>query len=146
LTLPPGSAATRWVDGLELDGATCLARYDHPHFGQWPAVTTRAHGTGRITYVGTEPNPVLARALFDWLAGAGSGRWRDVPASVTTTGATAPDGRRVRFVHNWSWDEAAVRLPVAVRDVLGEGTLAAGEELRLGPWDVRVLEELAEGA
>ena len=29
-----------------------LAGYDHPHFGQWPAVTTTSHGKGRITCVG----------------------------------------------------------------------------------------------
>jgi beta-galactosidase len=142
MSLPLGAAATRWVDGLEPEGAECLARYDHPHFGRWPAVTTRAHGAGRITYVGTEPNPVMARALFDWLVADGAGGWRDVPASVKSTGATATDGRRVRFVHNWSWEEARVRLPVAVRDVLAGEQLAAGDELLLGPWDVRVLEEV----
>ena len=84
----------------------------------------------------------MARALFDWLAAEGADRWRDVPASVTSTGATATDGRRVRFVHNWSWDEARVPLPVAVRDVLAGEELAAGDELLLGPWDVRVLEEV----
>ena len=143
LSLPAGSAATRWVDGLEADGAEVLASYEHPHFGRWPAITSRAHGAGRITYVGTEPNPELARALFDWLAGDRAGDWRDVPASVTTTGATAPDGRRVRFVHNWSWDDAVVSVPVRARDALTGGTIAAGDELRLGPWDVRVLEELS---
>ena len=159
LSVPSAAAATRWVDGLEVDGADCLAQYEHPHFGRWPAITSRAHGSGRITYVGTEPNPELGRALFEWLSGDRAGSWRDVPASVTATGATAPDGRRVRFVHNWSPQEAVVRVPVAVRDVLAEagsalrdqaggdqarGQLAPGDSLRLGPWDVRVLEEVAD--
>ena len=37
--------------------------YEHPHFGRWPAVTTRIHGQGRITNVGTVPDQALARAL-----------------------------------------------------------------------------------
>ncbi|MEV6493756.1 beta-galactosidase [Actinoplanes sp. NPDC051633] len=115
--------ATRWIDGLEPGGADVLASYDHPHFGQWPAITTRAHGRGRITCVGTVPDPALARALFRWLV---PGR-EDVPESVTITTATAPDGRKVRFIHNWSWD------PVTVGD------------LELGPWDVRVLLNSEEG-
>jgi hypothetical protein len=40
--------ATRWVDGLHADGATVLAGYEHPHFGRWAAITTRAVGEGRI--------------------------------------------------------------------------------------------------
>ncbi|WP_414639990.1 beta-galactosidase trimerization domain-containing protein [Amycolatopsis sp.] len=42
LELPPGAAATRWVDGLTVLDAHVLAEYDHSHFGRWPAVTTRA--------------------------------------------------------------------------------------------------------
>ncbi len=141
LTLPPGAAGTRWVDGLQPEGAEILAGYEHPHFGRWPAVTTREHGRGRITYVGTEPNPDLAAALFRWLAPVRDGDWRDRPASVTTTGATGRDGRRVRFVHNWSWEPTTVRLPAAVRDLLSGTDHDQGTELHLGAWDVRVLLE-----
>ncbi|MEU8146859.1 beta-galactosidase [Nonomuraea sp. NPDC048901] len=152
LALPPGAAATRWADGVRVDGerwagevrvetARVLARYEHPHYGRWPAVTSRAHGEGRITYVGTVPDTVLARALFDWIVPAESSGWRFGAASVTSTGATSRDGRKVRFVHNWSWDPVAVRLPVAVRDVLDGSDHEAGGELTLGPWDVRILVE-----
>ncbi|MFI0822031.1 beta-galactosidase [Streptomyces sp. NPDC021098] len=141
LALPAGAAATRWVDGLQTDGAQVLAAYDHPHFGRWPAVTTRSHGAGRVTYVGTVPDPVLAASLLRWTLPAREGGWRFAQESVTSTGATAPDGRRVRFVHNWSWDEVPVRLPVAVRDVLDGTDHQAGEELTLNAWDVRVLLE-----
>jgi len=134
-------AATRWADGLHVDGATVLARYQHPHFGQWPAVTTRQVGTGRITYVGTVPNLDLAKALMAWLRPASSRGWRDLPETVTATGATATDGRRVRFLHNWSWNRASVRVPVGLSDVLGSDTYAAGDTIELGPWDVRVLVE-----
>ena len=139
LDLPPGATATRWADGLEVDGAEVLARYEHPHFGRWPAITTRPHGRGRITVVGTVPGPAMAAALFRWLAPAGDRGWRDAPASVTVSGATARDGRRVRFVHNWSWDPVAYRPPVPVTDVL-TGRDVDGD-LDLGPWDVRVLVE-----
>ncbi|SEG99990.1 beta-galactosidase [Nonomuraea solani] len=140
LTLPPDAAGTRWADGLHAEEADVLAGYRHPHFGRFAAITTRAHGQGRITYVGTLPNAVLGEALFRWLAPA-AGPWASMPAGVTSTGATAADGRRVRFLHNWTWDETAVAVPVPVRDVLGDTPHAAGAELRLGPWDVLVLEE-----
>jgi beta-galactosidase len=137
LRLPDEAAGTRWADGLQPEGAEVLAQYVHPHFGKWPAATTREHGAGRITYVGTVPSPGFAEALFRWVVPARG--WRDVPPAVTSTGATVRDGRRVRFLHNWAWAPATVVVPEPVRDVLAGTDHAAGEELSLGPWDVRVL-------
>jgi beta-galactosidase len=134
--LSDDAAATRWADGLQVDGADVLASYEHPHFGRWPAITTRAHGDGRITYVGTVPNGPLAVALFRWIAPS---RWADLPSSVTVTSATAADGRRLRFVHNWSWDSLSVDLPATLHDVLRDTSVS--DKLDLGPWDVRVLVE-----
>ncbi|MGW6195412.1 beta-galactosidase [Kribbella sp. NPDC055110] len=136
LQLGTSAAGTRWVDGLQTDGAEVLAGYEHPHFGQWPAITTVTRGSGRITYVGTVPNPELATALFRWLKPAS---WTDLPSSVTVTSATAKDGRRLRFVHNWSWDSVGITVPAAVHDVLADQP--ANGKLELGPWDVRILVE-----
>jgi beta-galactosidase len=42
-------------------------------------------------------------------------------------------------VHNWSWTEAQVRVPLSLRDVLDGAGLSTGSMLALGAWDVRVL-------
>lgn len=133
--------ATRWIDGLHADGATVLARYDHPHFGRWPAMTTRDAGDGRVTCVGTVPDPALAQAILRWACPARPDDWRQVPASVTSTGATAADGRRLRFLHNWSWRPASFPVPVACRNVLDGKRIGPGHEITLGAWDVSVLTE-----
>ncbi|HEY0472290.1 MAG TPA: beta-galactosidase [Kribbella sp.] len=138
LELDEDAAGTRWVDGLQVTDAEVLAGYEHRHFGRWPAVTTRAHGQGRVTYVGTVPNAELASALFRWIAPTAR---KDLPASVTVTSGTARDGRRVRFVHNWSWEPVDLELPGSFRDLLAGTDLAVGEKLSLGAWDVRVLLE-----
>ena len=54
--LPEGAAATAWADALVPEGAETLVGYEHPHLGRWAAVTTNAHGDGRVTYVGTLPD------------------------------------------------------------------------------------------
>ncbi|MFD5317978.1 beta-galactosidase [Streptomyces sp. NPDC127098] len=141
LHLPEDARATRWIDGLQLDGGEWLASYAHPHFSRWPAVTTRAHGAGRVTYVGTVPDPALAAAVLRWSAQDRPTTWRAAADSQTVTGATAKDGTRLRFIHNWSWLPSEFTVPVAARDVLTDADLPAGETLRLGPWDVRVLAE-----
>lgn len=143
LQLPAEARATRWIDGLQLAGAESLASYQHPHFGRWPAVTTRPHGAGRVTYVGTVPNAAFAQALAGWLVGddRAADHWRERPESVTVTSARDRDGRRLRFVHNWSWEPATLPLPVDARDVTTGEVLSSGSSLRLGAWDVRVLLE-----
>ncbi|MDH6437143.1 beta-galactosidase [Streptomyces sp. SAI-144] len=138
LELPEQATATRWVDGLTALDAEVLAAYDHPHFGRWPAITTRRHGAGRVTCVGTVPGRDLARAFADWLAPAPSSGWQNLPPSVTATTGTSPDGHRVHVVHNWSWDPTHVTAPVALADVLDGTSAPVGTALRLGAWDVRI--------
>ncbi|WP_281392139.1 beta-galactosidase trimerization domain-containing protein [Brachybacterium halotolerans] len=158
-SLTAGASGTRWADGVQVtDEATqVLAQYVHPHFGRWPAVTTRAAGDGRITYVGTVPDQDLAAALMEWAVrvgdgevgegrGAGEGResraaWRPATESQTVFSARNGAGERVHFLHNWSWEPSMFRLPTAVRDALSGEELAAGSELELGAWDVRVVVE-----
>ncbi|GAA3437584.1 beta-galactosidase [Kutzneria kofuensis] len=139
LVLPDDATGTRWVEGLTAVDAEVLAEYDHPHFGRWPAVTTRRHGEGRVTYVGTVPGRELARTLVSWLAPLPRSGWSALPESVTATTGTAPDGRRVHVVHNWSWRPADVRAPVDLVDVLDGRSVPGGTVVALGAWDVRIL-------
>ena len=134
--------ATAWADGLIAEGATVLAGYDHPHLGQFAAVTTHEYGDGRVTYVGTVPDRELSHSLADWIAAVSVpfDAWReDRPPSVTCTSATTADGAVLRFVHNWAWDPVGYRLPEDVRDLFTGEFFAAGTVLELGPWDVRLL-------
>ncbi|MGN5382262.1 beta-galactosidase [Streptomyces lasalocidi] len=136
--LPEDGTATHWVDGLTVVDAEVLAEYEHPHFGRWAAITTRRHGAGRVTCVGTVPGRGTARALAEWLAPTPSSGWGTLPASVTVTTGTCPDGRRAHVVHNWSWQEADVRAPGELTDVLDGSVIPGGTPVGLGAWDVRV--------
>ncbi|MGY1496628.1 beta-galactosidase [Streptomyces sp. QTS52] len=138
LQLPDSATASLWADGLTVTDAEPLVTYDHPHFGRWPAVTTRRHGAGQVTYVGTVPGRDLARELASWLTPTARSVWGDLPASVTATTGTAEDGRRVHIVHNWSWEPARVTAPADLTDVLNDSPVPVGTELDLGAWDVRV--------
>jgi beta-galactosidase len=138
LDLPESATATHWADGLTVTDADVLVTYDHPHFGRWPAVTTRCHGAGRVTTVGTVPGRELAQALAAWTAPDSRSAWRDLPASVTATTGTSPDGRRVHIVHNWNWEPVSVPAPVDLSDTLTGTSHLAGTALDLGAWDVRV--------
>jgi beta-galactosidase len=138
-----GAMATAWADGLVPEGATVLARYDHPFYGRWAAITTNRAASGRVTYVGSLPNARLGVSLGRWIRETSlpPDPWERRPASVTVTSGHAADGTRLWFVSNWAWEAVRVSAPVAGRDVLSDAEFAAGTDLHLGPWDVRVIEE-----
>jgi beta-galactosidase len=137
---PAGACATAWADALVCEGAETLVHYEHPHLGRWAAVTTHARGRGRVTYVGTLPDRALAVELGRWLRPT-EDTWAARPKTVTVTGARNPEGERLRFVSNWSWEPARVPVPVTVSDMLSGERIPAGVELDLTAWDVRVLVE-----
>jgi beta-galactosidase len=140
ITLSDGAAATDWIDGLISDSAKVIVGYDHPHFGRFPTVVSNEHGQGRITTVGTVPNPALAADLVRWLAPGQEPMWSALPPSVTVHSATNADGERIHVVHNWSWTPAQLTLPRDMIDILAEAD-GTTRDLELGPWDVRVLAE-----
>ncbi|MCU1445491.1 beta-galactosidase [Cryobacterium sp.] len=139
LDLGTDAAARLWIDGLIDDDAEVLARYDHPRFGDFPAVTTRALSGGRVTMVGCVPGPSLARGLIRWAATAGPGHELagDTAAPVTVTSGSLSDGRRAWFVFNWGWEPQAITLAAAVADTVTGETLATGTNVSLAAWSTR---------
>lgn len=138
--LPPAARATAWADGIVTEGATVLAGYDHPHFGRWPAITTRSSGDGRMTWVGTLPDDATIAALGRWAVPEPANRlWSDTAPSVTVTGAERRDGQHLSFVGNWSVEPAQVEVPIDVHDLLSGETIPAGTSVSLTAWDIRVL-------
>jgi beta-galactosidase len=124
------------------DGPEVLARYDHPHFGRWAAVTTRAAGKGRVTLDGAIPGQELACSLVEWLVPRAVGGWQDLDTSVTVSSATTPDGSTVHVLRNWGWEPAAVA-PHPLDDLLRDRHHAAGDAVHLDPWDVRAVRPAA---
>jgi beta-galactosidase len=137
LTLSPGASATRWIEGLIPDGAASLVEYVHPQHGRFPAVTTNAHGEGRISYVGTVPNRVLGADLMRaFIPKRVADAW-SIPlgSPVTVTSGRVGDTRRAWFVHNWSGVPQSVAVPSAFLSLADSTEVPAGPT-DLAPWSV----------
>ncbi|GAA5206245.1 beta-galactosidase [Microbacterium kyungheense] len=140
---PAGDAAGRahgWIDGLEPDGADVMLGYRHELFGRWAAVTRREVGAGSITVVGTLLDRATLASVTASVAGPASGPLVERPSSVTAHSLTGPQGR-VWVVHNWSPEPRAVRLARGAASLIDDGAFAAGDEVELAPWSVRVWRE-----
>ena len=138
IAISDGARATRWIDGLILDGAESVASYAHPYLERFPAITTRTVGAGRMTYVGTVPNSVLATDIVRWLVPSSiASDWTVGTApNVTVTSGTAGQVR-VWFVTNWCAEQSTLTIPHSVFDVAGSHHMA-GSAITLEPWAVMV--------
>ena len=133
--------ATGWADGLIPTDADVLLRYEHPELGRFAAATTTASGSGRITLIGTIPNPVLAEDLMVWaVPNRRAGTWTRGPG-VTVLSGSLPDEGRVWFVHNWSSVASSCIIPVACRDLISGASYAIGSLLSLDPWSAMTMVE-----
>ncbi|MCU1494724.1 MAG: bga11 [Acidimicrobiaceae bacterium] len=141
--LPADAAGLAWADGLVTEGATALASYDDPHFRQFAAATVQSFGAGRVTYIGTLPSASFGRWLAEGVLRSvvGTHLWSDLPFSVRANSARARSGARLWFLGNWSWSPAEVVVPATVEDLGARRTVGAGEVVRLGAWDLRLLLE-----
>lgn len=142
LPLPAGAGAEAWADGLELEGAAPLAYYDHLHFGRFPAITSQSFGDGRVTYVGTLPNPVLGQALSGWVLSKADIQLLStgLPEPIRVSTATARNNERLWFFSNWSpYQQTIAPLPVAGVELLGGAPVEVGDTTLLDPWDVKIV-------
>lgn len=141
-TLPADARATGWADGLQLEGATPLAYYDHPHFGRFPAVVSQTFGKGRVTYCGTLPNAVLGKRLAEWVMQRAGMQlpFADMPVSVHVSSAQSQTGKKLWFFSNWSWEQQQLEaVQLSGYELFSSEQFKDGDALALGAWDVKVI-------
>jgi beta-galactosidase len=133
-----------WAEFLLPEHAEALAYYDHPFFGQWPAITENRFGAGSLIYEGTYLSEALQTAILRRaIAEAGlTSSDQQLPASVHVQHGENKLGKRVHYYFNYSG--TAVDVPYAyssgVNLLTGQKT-NAGQKLTLPAWDLAIIEE-----
>jgi beta-galactosidase len=135
---------SEWAEMLILEGAQGLAYYDHPFFGQYPAITRNHFGKGTLTYEGTVlSNKLQGKVLLDVLQAAGlTGPDQQLPASVHVKHGTNRNGKIIRYFMNYSGAPQTFAYAYrAGEDLLTQGGVAASQRITLKPWDLAIIEE-----
>ena len=96
-------------------------------------------GAGRVTTVGTLPNPQFADALFRWAAArADLHPWVPAGSSTRVHSAVNRAGERLHVIQNWSWTPTEIDAPFPMTDLHTGASIDRGDTLSFGPWDVTV--------
>ena len=140
-----GNTVRWWMEFLEPTTARVVARYHHPSWPAYAAVTRNTYGRGEVTYVGFMPSDAALSALLQQAvaqAGADSGEAARFPLIVRGGGLS--NGHRVRYVMNYSANGARYDAPHAARDLLSGHSFAKGAGVELGAWGVAILEDVGQ--
>jgi beta-galactosidase len=132
-----------WMEFLTPTTAKVVARYKHPSWPPYAAVTRNAYGKGQVTYVGFMPtDAILDRMLNDEVKQAGIVKLADVRFPIIVRGGTLTNDHSVRYVLNYSPD--AQHMPYSFgpgTDLLTGSRIDRGSMLDLKPWGVAIIEE-----
>jgi beta-galactosidase len=143
--LQEGNDAVRyWMELLTPTTARVLARYDHPAWKSYAAVTENTFGKGLATYIGFMPSDeLLGRLLEDAVRKAGLwGPDQEVAFPVITKSGTNARGDVVRYYFNYSPNTAAFTYPHGNgRDLLSGQAVSRGSPQQLPPWGVMIVLE-----
>jgi len=142
--LAEDNKVSEWAEMLIPDTAKPLAFYDHPFFGNYPAITQNRFGKGTLTYEGTVLSDKLQEAvLFVVLKDAGLTRPdQSLPAGIHVKHTCNRDGKTIHFYFNYSGSAKTIPyLYSAGTDLLANKSIAKDEAIVLLPWDAAIVEE-----
>ena len=140
----PDNKVSFWAEFLIPEHAKPIAFYDHPFFGQWPAITENQFGSGTLLYEGTYLSDKLqTEILKGQLANIGiNGPDQQLRAGIHVQQGINRLGKRLHYFFNYSAATAKVTYSCASGNSLLDGkSVNKGTELTLAPWDLAIIEE-----
>ena len=137
LRLDPDEPVELWMELLTPDNdprVQTLARYQHPAWGDYAAITEADYGAGRAIYLGFLAGKSLIARLVQRLSGQPTGYAFPLITRKTVNKAGIP----LMFCFNYSATAIRFSLPQAAEEVLHGGRVSAGDEVCLDPWGVHI--------
>ncbi|MBW7458579.1 beta-galactosidase, partial [Paenibacillus sepulcri] len=133
-----------WMELITPHSAEVLAYYDHPHWGEYAAITRNHYGKGSATYIGCLPSPALTAKLLEQ-AVREAGLWsveQQLAFPLIIKSGMNELGRRIRYIFNYSDQPASFNSPFAdAQELLSGKPVESGQELTLDRWGFAILEE-----
>jgi beta-galactosidase len=133
-----------WADMLLLDKAKALAYYDHPFFGNYPAITENHFGKGMVTYEGSVLSDKLQQRVLERVLEQAqlTGPDQRLPAAVRVKHGDGRAGKAIHYYFNFSAGPQRIVYPYgAGRELLSNHSIDKGGALILEPWGVAIVEQ-----
>jgi beta-galactosidase len=133
-----------WAEMLMIDTAKPVAYYDHPFFGQYPAITENHFGKGMVTYEGTVLSAALQQKLLERVFEQAqvAGPDRKLPSAVRVKHGVNRAGKAIHYYFNFSAAPQSLAYSYGRGlELLSKRPVAPASSLTLEPWGVAIVEE-----
>lgn len=129
---------------MELLTATVVARYQHPIWGRYAAITRNQYGRGEVTYLGFMPSDALIEKLMsEAVSRAGlSTAAQQAHFPLIVRSGTLRDGHLVHYLLNYS--SKSLALPYGFpsgHNLLTGIPIPGNSSVALEPWSFAIVEE-----
>lgn len=133
-----------WGELLTPETAEVLARYDHPHWGKYAAITQNKFGDGTVTYLASLPSPAILKKIIKNIvvqAGINEPSHHYAFPLIIRNGVNQ-SGKKVHYIINYS--------PIPVEtvyhfnsgtDIFSTQKIQKDETIVIDPWDLRIVVE-----
>jgi len=138
------NTARWWMEMLTPTTATVVARYHHPVWGKYAAVTRNSYGKGEVTYLGFMPSDALTEKIVEESVKR-AGLWgpqQSVHFPAIVRSGILADGHPVHYVLNYS--DARTQVPYGFpqgKDLLTGAAIQENGTIALHPWGVAIVDE-----
>lgn len=140
----PGSPAHDWMELVTCDTAIPVARYDHPAWERYAAVTENSYGKGTSLYLAAFfGEELLETLLSSYFTKNGYARLSEHTPHfpVIVKHGTNDFGKELYYYFNYSGEEQSVLHDAGPGvELRSEKTISAGETITLLAWDCRIVE------
>lgn len=138
------SGAEAWMELITAGDAEVLLHYDHPHWGQYAAVTRNRYGSGTATYIGCMTSRELISSILQ-TAVQEAGLWgseQELAFPLIVKTGVNSHNETVRYYFNYSDAPQSFVYPHGVAaELLSGKEIQSGEQLELEAWGVRIMLE-----
>jgi beta-galactosidase len=133
-----------WMELLTPTTAEVLAFYDHPHWGQYAAITRNQYGYGTATYIGCMTSgAIMARVLEQAVKDAGLwGADQELSFPLITRWGVNDAGKVVHYYFNYANDAQLLWYPHGNgTELLSDAPVRHGDVWTIDQWGVVIIEE-----
>ncbi|CAM2814040.1 cellulase family glycosylhydrolase [Paenibacillus taichungensis] len=133
-----------WMELITPTTAEVLAWYDHPHWGEYAAITQNAYGKGKATYVGCYTSSAVIRNVLERVMKE-AGLWgtdQELAFPIIVKNGVNDQGKTIRYFFNYSDQATSFINAYGDGTELLAGTAVSGEQtMVLEPWGFCIIEQ-----
>lgn len=133
-----------WMELITPTTAEVLAWYDHPHWGEYAAITQNTYGKGKATYVGCYTSSAVIRNVLERVMKE-AGLWgtdQELAFPIIVKSGVNDQGNTIRYYFNYS--DQAISFVYAYGDgteLLAGTAVSGGQNMKLEPWGFCIIEQ-----